>query len=46
MTIAKRTGLKRKNVQRVIKEPKRFVNPLTGNYVLREKREDMAGNTK
>ena len=27
--------MKRKNIQRVIKEPERFVNPLTGNYVLK-----------
>ena len=35
MTIAKRTGLKRKNIQRVIEEPKHFVNPLKSNYVLK-----------
>ena len=35
MYIAKRSGLKRKHVQRVIKEPKRFVNLLMGNYVLK-----------
>ena len=32
---APRLGTKRKYVQRVIRHPKRFVNPLTGNFVLK-----------
>ena len=32
---APRLGTKRKYVQRDIRQPKRFVNPLTGNLVLK-----------
>ena len=32
---APRLGTKRQYVQRVIRQPKRFVNPLTGNHVLK-----------
>ena len=32
---APRLDIKRKYVQRVFKDPKRYVNPLTGNLVLK-----------